>query len=114
MRHIITASLILIPSIGLAAAQQQRPEQPAPQGAQAAPENRCDPMEPRFADQTGEVPRAQRLDTLPGANLHLAVQREVDGCIEPVVVRQDIGGAAPEPQRRDARRDWQAPAAKGL
>lgn len=36
--------------------------------------------------------RARRLDQLPPANLQLAVQREVDGCIEPVIVRYDFRG----------------------
>lgn len=36
--------------------------------------------------------RARRLDQLPAANLQLAVQREVDGCIEPVIVRYDFRG----------------------
>lgn len=37
--------------------------------------------------------RARRLDQLPPANLQLAVQREVGGCIEPVIVRYEFRGS---------------------
>lgn len=40
-------------------------------------------------------PPARRLDQLPPGNLELTVQREVDGCIEPVIIRYGVG-----PQRR--------------
>jgi hypothetical protein len=42
--------------------------------------------------QTG--PRARRLDRLPPADLHLTVERQVDGCHQPAIVRQNFGGAA--------------------
>lgn len=48
--------------------------------------------EPRMmiAREARVAPR--RLDDLPPGNLELAVQREVDGCIEPTIIRQDVGG----------------------
>jgi hypothetical protein len=39
-------------------------------------------------------PRAQRLDQLPPGDLHLTVERQVDGCHQPAIVRQNFGGAA--------------------
>ena len=38
-------------------------------------------------------PRTQRLDQLPPGDLHLAVDRQIDGCHQPTIVRQNIGGA---------------------
>ena len=39
-------------------------------------------------------PRAQRLGELPPGDLHLTVDRRVNGCHQPVIVRENIGGAA--------------------
>ena len=44
--------------------------------------------------------RAQRLGELPAADLSLAVQREVDGCVEPVIVREGIGAFGEARRRR--------------
>lgn len=35
-------------------------------------------------------PPVQRLDRLPPGNLELTVQREMDGCIEPTIVRYGV------------------------
>lgn len=35
-------------------------------------------------------PPARRLDRLPPGNLELTVQREVDGCIEPTIIRYGV------------------------
>ena len=43
----------------------------------------------RHAD--GASVRPRRLDELPPGDLQLAVYREVDGCMEPVIVRHDFG-----------------------
>jgi hypothetical protein len=43
-------------------------------------------------------PRAQRLDQLPPGDLHLTVDRQIDGCHQPVIVRQNFGGAAFRPR----------------
>jgi hypothetical protein len=45
------------------------------------------------------TPKANKLGELPTGNLHLAVMREVEGCQEPVIVRQGFGAMAP-PERR--------------
>jgi hypothetical protein len=42
----------------------------------------------------GEAPGAKRLGELPSANLMLAVYDEVEGCMEPRVVRYGIGEGA--------------------
>lgn len=38
--------------------------------------------------------RAQRLNELPPGDLHLTVERQLGGCRQPVIVRENIGGAA--------------------
>ena len=86
MRKVAIAALIPL-LLGAA------PPEPRPQ----APKSMCD----RFgrveradgAIQQGRAPRAERLDRLPAADLHLTVERNVGGCHVPVIVRQDIGGA---------------------
>ena len=53
------------------------------------------------------APDAKRLGELPPGDLILTVYREVDGCMEPVIVRYGDGRApapaSPEPQRPRAR-----------
>jgi hypothetical protein len=39
-------------------------------------------------------PRAQRLGELPPGDLHLTVDRRVNGCHQPAIVRENIGGAS--------------------
>jgi hypothetical protein len=39
-------------------------------------------------------PREQRLDQLPPGDLNLAVDRQFNGCHQPLVIRENIGGAA--------------------
>jgi hypothetical protein len=43
-------------------------------------------------------PLVQRLDRLPPGDLHLTVERQIDGCHQPVIVRQNIGGGAFRPR----------------
>lgn len=50
-----------------------------------------DDMKPRHANSP-ESPRLRRLDELPPGALTLAVVNQVGDCIEPVVVRQGVGG----------------------
>lgn len=40
------------------------------------------------------APRAERLDQLPAGDVHLTVERRMDGCRQPVVIRQNVGGPA--------------------
>jgi hypothetical protein len=46
------------------------------------------------APREGEAPGAKRLGELPSANLMLAVYDEVEGCMEPRVVRYGLGAGA--------------------
>ncbi|HEX8442953.1 MAG TPA: hypothetical protein VF631_04825 [Allosphingosinicella sp.] len=57
----------------------------------------------QHALQGPKKPDFNRLGELPPGDLHLAVMREVDGCQEPVIVRQDIGGLRAEPVRPGRR-----------
>jgi hypothetical protein len=100
MRRIAAITLILLP-LGAASATPVQPAPqasaaPAPAGQANAATAKCD----RFGrmDQASVLrmpsPRAQRLNELPPGDLHLTVEREVNGCHEPVVVRENIGGPA--------------------
>lgn len=42
--------------------------------------------------KAGQTPRFSRLGDLPDAHQEIAVNRMVDGCPAPVVVRQDVSG----------------------
>jgi hypothetical protein len=90
MRIIAATTLAFLP---LAAAAT--PSQPTHATGAAVPA-KCD----RFGrmDQATVLrragPLAQRLDQLPPGDLHLTVERQVNGCHQPVIVRQNIGGAA--------------------
>jgi hypothetical protein len=106
MRRIFAAAaLVLLPASASGAPQEARPERPSP----LADARQCVDTEMRYADEKdGGTPKARTLDTLPPADLHLAVQRDVDGCIEPVVVRQNVGGTAPGAPSHDLPRSTKA------
>jgi hypothetical protein len=62
----------------------------------------CLRLAPRVAGEEDWVARSRprRLIDLPPGRLELAVQREVDGCVIPVVLREGIGAAAEDQRRR--------------
>ena len=105
MRILAAATLTLLPLAATAAQPQAAPPAASPPaaGQRAAPEKpRCD----RFArvEHAGDgavlqAPR-RRLDELPAGDLHLTVERVVDGCREPVIVRQGYGIVREEPAGR--------------
>jgi hypothetical protein len=83
--------LVLLP---LTAAATRTPS--APHATGAGTTAKCD----RFGrvQQADALPRnparAQRLDELPPGDLQLTVDRRINGCHQPVIVRQNIGGAS--------------------
>ena len=97
MRHLLLAAALVLPT-GSALAG---PREPIAQPSKFAGA-RIDCMSGRVRHADGpQKPRANRLGDLPPGDLQLAVVREVDGCQEPVIVRQGYGaGARPEPSRR--------------
>ena len=42
--------------------------------------------------KAGQTPRFSRLGELPDAHQEIAINRMVDGCPAPIVVRQDVSG----------------------
>ena len=95
MRVIAAVILAVLP---LAAAAT--PGRPAPHATGAAAPAKCDRFgrmeQASVLRQAG--PRAQRLDQLPPGDLHLTVDRQIDGCHQPTIVRQNFGGAAFRPR----------------
>jgi len=87
--RIIAATILALLPLAAAATPTHRP------AAQAGAPAKCD----RFGRmeqatvQRGPSVRAQRLDRLPPGDLHLTVERQVNGCHQPVIVRENIGGA---------------------
>ncbi|MBV9883550.1 MAG: hypothetical protein JO276_11120 [Sphingomonadaceae bacterium] len=100
MRLLAAITLALLPLTAAAATPVPSPARtnapPAPARQANAVTAKCD----RFGRmQEASVlhdpsPRAQRLGDLPPGDLHLTVEREVNGCHQPVVVRENIGGPA--------------------
>ena len=90
--RIIAATILALLPLTFAAARTHPARHPAGATAPA----KCD----RFgrveqADAPPRVPlRAQRLGELPPGDLHLMVDRRINGCHQAVIVRQNIGGAA--------------------
>lgn len=101
MRLAFLALALTLPaaSSAEAPASQARPAAPSAQGPalpRAAggfvPSRICgDDMKPRHANSP-EAPRLRRLDELPPGDLTLAVVNRVGDCMEPVIVRQGVGG----------------------
>ena len=102
MRVIAAATLILMPLAAAASQPQAQPQAPriqaAPRDAQAA-KPICDRFG-RVEQARGRVvlrqpsASAQRLDQLPPGDLSLTVMRSVNGCVEPVIVREGYGDPA--------------------
>ena len=90
MRRIAATILALV-----ATAAAATPPQPAPHANEASAPVKCDPFgrteQAVVLRRSG--PLARRLDQLPAGNLHLAVERQINGCHQPVIVRENIGGA---------------------
>ena len=105
MRLLILAAALAGPSSAPSA-----PAAPAqavtPRGPVAGPlANTCRRADVLPADAPA-TPEAKRLGELPPGDLLLSVYREVDGCMEPVIVRYGDGrgpAAAPEAVRLRAR-----------
>jgi hypothetical protein len=106
MRNLAVVPLALLAFAPAASA----PAAPAPSSVprngdiRLTPPDRCRPDAPRVADSPGTV-AAQRLDQLPAGNLDFAVMREVDGCPEPVTIREGYGamGTRDRPAKRADR-----------
>ena len=95
MRALFLVPILLAPAAASADSPLRRaPTQapaPAP-AASAAQSANCQAPTIREADRDSRQPtRPQSLGELPAGNLYLTVQRDVDGCIEPVLVRQGFG-----------------------
>ena len=88
---------LLLMLIATSATSPQPP--PAQPAAPSAPnsERKCMSLGPQIAAILRKGVRPQRLDELPPGRLELTVLREVDGCPQPAVIRENIG---PVPLRR--------------
>ncbi len=74
-----------------AAAPQAIPAPRAPAVARALGDREC--RRPEVVYTRGPIrPQAKSLGELPPGDLTLALYNEVDGCMEPVVVRYGVGG----------------------
>ena len=89
--RMIAATILALAPLPAAAT----PPQPGPHANGASAPAKCDPFghmeQAAVLRQSG--PLARRLDRLPAGNLHLAVERQINGCHQPVIVRENIGGA---------------------
>jgi hypothetical protein len=102
--------LLFTAALALPAASSAGPAPADSRSAEAAAASREDcPTDPNLhqADTPGPA-LVHRLGELPPGNLTLTVMREVDGCIEPVIVRYGIGAAA-EPAPGDGDESTAAP-----
>jgi hypothetical protein len=86
------AILILSLAVPVAAAA-------APPAALPKTPGKCPSDRVVFADRDGKV-EAKRLGELPPGSLYLSVDRQVDGCRQPVIVRYGIGAVGGAPARR--------------
>jgi hypothetical protein len=100
MQIFLVATAVLLPLASPAATPDVRPLK---QLTQSAPKAEC--VDDRVHHATGSTkPEAKSLGELPPGDLHLTVHRQVDGCVEPVIVRHDThdfgkAPAAPAPAR---------------
>ncbi|HYG48405.1 MAG TPA: hypothetical protein VD846_10755 [Allosphingosinicella sp.] len=108
MRLALVALALALPaaSSAEAPASQARPAAPSAAGPASprpagdfVPSRICPhQMGPHLA-RPADPPRLRRLDELPPGDLTLAVVNQVGGCMEPVIVRQGVGGFGGGPGR---------------
>ena len=84
MRLVIALSTILLPAAALAA-------QPAAKRLAPVPVKQCQKADIVHAKMWAK-PEMKKLGELPSGDLRLGVHRQIGGCLEPVVVRHNIGG----------------------
>jgi len=111
MRMIAAAATMMLPLTAGAAQPRVEPEPRIEAAAERAAPASCGPFaRTRHAGGAGaavlqEPPsRARRLGELPAGDLSLTVQRSVNGCVEPVVVREGYGAFAHRPAQGGRRR----------
>jgi hypothetical protein len=81
-------ALVLLPLIAAPALAHDEP--PARASAKSGA-GVCENSKIHQADRNVPV-RAHPLGQEPGARQEIAVLRSIDGCIKPIVVREDVGG----------------------
>ena len=94
---------LLLPAVALvfSASSSAAPQGPSPQDSFTpypyvgafGDDRECTDVRVRHAEETKNI-RGQRLGELPPGDLILAVDREIDGCRKPVIVRYGIGSGA--------------------
>lgn len=107
MRMIAALAFTLLP-LAAGAAQPQPAETPQARAEQVASAQAAQAACDRFVDVhwangavlTQPPSRAQRLGELPAGDLSLTVQRQINGCIEPVIIREGIGAFETRPAKR--------------
>ena len=87
MRIVLPLLLLALAAPGAAAAPAERPRTVTVKTEAPCPYD----LAMRHARKQGSE-RPERLGALPPGDLFHAVAREVDGCLEPVIVQQNIGG----------------------
>ena len=92
MLTILLAALQIVPAPVPPASEVEL--RPYVAGVGAGP--KCQRATVRHA-RRGDAPRPRRFNELPAGRLELAVMREIDGCLQPAVIRENIG---PVPVRR--------------
>lgn len=97
MRLVIIAAALALPT-GSSLAQPASPAPAHNPNKFAASRLDCMANDVRHATQ-GRQGRFNRLGELPPGDLQLAVVRQVEGCQQPVIVRQGYGAMA-QPERR--------------
>lgn len=81
-------ALVLLPLIAAPALAHDEPSARPSVGANVGV---CENSELRQADRQAPV-RVHPLGQEPGARQEIAVLRSIDGCIKPIIVREDVGG----------------------
>ena len=90
MRVLILAAALLPPPSTPAADPAPRAREWSPSSSPPLSNSEC--RRPSLRPAETPIPKeAKRLGELPPGDLILTVYREIDGCLEPVIVRQDVG-----------------------
>ena len=98
MRLALAALVLTLPAASSAEAPA-RPQALSRAAGAFVPSRICgDEMKPRDA-RSGEAVKPRRLGELPPGDLTLAVVNRVGDCIEPLIVRQGVGGVDGRPGR---------------
>ena len=106
MRLLFIMVALAVPSASSVAETPKRAQAPVLENPGMPIAGRRECRRPNVHPAEGKKGKFNRLGELPPGDLVLTVYRDVDGCPDPVIVRQGYGFVGWEPQNKPKAKRW--------